>query len=70
MSTLREPMDRLREVFIARVPAEIKAVMSGAEVPQYRGEVRRLPSALYSRGQSGTIGHGIVNWYHRLETNG
>ena len=30
MSTLRERMDRLCEVFTAQVPAEIKAVMSGA----------------------------------------
>ncbi len=30
MSTLRERMDRLREVFTAQVSAEIKAVMSGA----------------------------------------
>ncbi len=30
MSTLRERMDRLCEVFTAQDPAEIKAVMSGA----------------------------------------
>ncbi len=30
MSTLRERVDRLRGVFTAQVPAEIKAVMSGA----------------------------------------
>ena len=30
MSTLRERVDRLREVFTAQVPAEIKGVMSGA----------------------------------------
>ncbi len=44
MSTLRERMDRLREVFTAQVPAEIKAVMSGATEDLCASDIlERLP---------------------------
>ena len=42
MSTLRERMDRLCEVFTAQVPAEIKAVMSGATEDLCASDTARL----------------------------
>ncbi len=44
MSTLRERMDGLRGVFTAQVPAEIKAVMSGATEDLCASDIlERLP---------------------------
>ncbi len=44
MSTLRERMDRLRKIFTAQVPAEIKAVISGATEDLCASDIlERLP---------------------------
>ena len=62
MSTLPERMDRLREVFTAQVPAEIKAVMSGATEDLCASdtvwlELENLSGMTESDTTAGVVGH-------------